>query len=235
MKSWLTSPTVIPKRIVLLMESTVARQLMKTVMVNVSGLVTPANSATVVVALAVAVAIDSHAETLITEVTVLMKIVIGLVMVYAVPRVDPATEIAETLIAEVIVSTSVASGWVLRIRMVNAVSPLSALGAATSTTVAATSARMKAAHGIAALVIAVWCAETLTALTATRARGVDTVIGTVTMVVATSGLAETWTIRAEMNARTMTSALGITAIALADSVVAAAIETATAIPPEINV
>jgi hypothetical protein len=116
---------------------------------------------------------------------------------------------------------------------VNAVSPLSALGAATSTTVAAISARERAAHGIAALVIAFCCAETLTALTAARARRVDTVIGT--MVVATSGLAETWTIRAEKNARTMISALGIAAIALADSVVAAAIETATALPPKINV
>ena len=109
MKSWLTSPTVIPKRIVLLMESTVARQLTKTVMVNVSGLVTPANSATV----AVAVAIDSHAETLITEVIVSMKIAIGLVMVYAAPRVDPATEAAETLLAEVIVSMKIVIGLVV--------------------------------------------------------------------------------------------------------------------------
>ena len=141
---------------------------------------------------------------------------------------------AETSLTEVIVLMKIVSGWV-RIRMVNAVSPVSALGAATSTTVAATSARMKAAHGIATLKIAGWCAETLTALTATRARGVVTVIGTVTIVVATSGLAETWTIRAETNARTMMSALGITAIALADSVVAASIETATALPPKINV
>ena len=104
--------------------------------------------------------------------------------------------------------------------VVNAVSPVSALGAATSTTVAATSARMKAAHGIAALKIAGWCAETLTALTATRARGVDTVIGTVTIVVATSGLAATWTIRAETNARPMMSAIGKTATVVANSTIA---------------
>ncbi|KAK1739338.1 hypothetical protein QTG54_009881 [Skeletonema marinoi] len=126
-----------------------------------------------------------------------------------------ATKTAETLITEVLVKTTIVCGWV-RIRMVNAVSPVSALGAATSTTAAATSARTRAAHGIAALVIAVWCAETLTVLTATRARGVDTVIGTVTIVVATSGLAATWTIRAETNARPMMSAIGKTATVVAN-------------------
>ena len=102
--------------------------------------------------------------------------------------------------------------------VVNAVSPVSALGAATSTTVAATSARTRAAHGIAALVIAVWCAETLKTLTATRARVVDTVFGTV--VIATSGLAATWTIRAETNARPMMSAIGKTATVVANLTVA---------------
>jgi len=102
--------------------------------------------------------------------------------------------------------------------VVNAVSPVSALGAATSTTVAATSARTKAAHGIAALVIAVWCAETLTALTAARARRVDTVFGTV--VIATSGLAATWTTRAETNARPMMSAIGKTATVVANLTIA---------------
>jgi len=115
---------------------------------------------------------------------------------------------AETSLTEVIVLMKIVSG-----RMVNAVSPVSALGAATSTTVAAANARTRAAHGIAALVIAVWCAETLTALTAARARRVDTVFGTV--IIATSGLAETWTIRAETNARPMMSAIGKTATVVA--------------------
>jgi len=175
MKSWLTSPTAIPKRIVKNMVKTVARQLTKTVMVNVSGMITVTN-----VSAAAAAATETTAETSLTEVIVLMKIVSG--------------------------------------RMVNAVSPVSALGAATSTTVAAANARMKAAHGIAALVIAVWCAETLTALTAARARRVDTVFGTV--VIATSGLAATWTTRAETNARPMMSAIGKTATVVANLTIA---------------
>jgi len=146
MKSWLTSPTVKRKRIVDLMESTLARTLKETVEF-VAGMlaVRDANPA----------------------------------------AVAAATETAETFLIEILAKTLIVSGWVLRIRMVNAVSPLSALGAATSTTVAATSARERAAHGIAALVIAVWCAETLTTTAAARARGVDTVIGTVALVIAT--------------------------------------------------
>jgi len=130
------------------MESTVARQLTKTVMVNVSGLVTPANSNPAATAAA-------------------------------------ATETAAAFLIEILVKTAIVSGWVLRIRMVNAVSPESALGAATSTATK-TRARTTAAHGITALVIAVWCAETLTIRAAARARGVDTVIGTV----ATEAIAE---------------------------------------------
>mmetsp|Transcript_13411 Transcript_13411/g.20065 ORF Transcript_13411/g.20065 Transcript_13411/m.20065 type:complete len:184 (+) Transcript_13411:154-705(+) len=179
MKSWLTSPTAIPKRIVKNMVKTVARQLTKTVMVNVSGMITVTN-----VSAAAAAATETTAETSLTEVIVLMKIVSG--------------------------------------RMVNAVSPVSALGAATSTTVAAANARMKAAHGIAALVIAVWCAETLKTLTATRARGVDTVFGTV--VIATSGqvIAATWTILAGASARTIPimSAIGKTATVVANLTIA---------------
>ena len=188
MKSWLNSPIVATKRVVAHMGRALAR-IFKTTAEHVPGMAALAEVVTGTVATttaAVAAATKTTAETSLTEVIVLMKIV---------------------------------SGWV-RIRMVNAVSPVSALGAATSTTVAATSARMKAAHGIAALKIAGWCAETLTALTATRARGVDTVIGTVTIVVATSGLAETWTIRAETNARPMMSAIGKTATVVANSTIA---------------
>ncbi|KAK1739337.1 hypothetical protein QTG54_009880 [Skeletonema marinoi] len=170
------------------------------------------SSAAVLLSAAVAALPGASAATVTTAehvpgMAALAEVVTGAVAVVVAVATAVATAAAtkttaETSLTEVIVLMKIVSGWV-RIRMVNAVSPVSALGAATSTTVAATSARMKAAHGIATLKIAGWCAETLTALTATRARGVDTVIGTVTIVVATSGLAETWTIRAETNARTM--------------------------------
>lgn len=139
--------------------------------------------------------------------------VVAVVVATAVATAAATKTTAETSLTEVIVLMNIVSG-----RMVNAVSPVSALGAATSTTVAAANARMKAAHGIAALVIAVWCAETLKTLTATRARGVDTVFGTV--VIATSGLAATWTIRAETNARPMMSAIGKTATVVANLTIA---------------
>mmetsp|Transcript_21991 Transcript_21991/g.33309 ORF Transcript_21991/g.33309 Transcript_21991/m.33309 type:complete len:195 (+) Transcript_21991:260-844(+) len=137
----------------------------------------------------------------------------------ATPAAAAATETAETFLIEILVKTAVVSGWV-RLRMVHAVSPLSALGAATSTATK-TRARTTAAHGITALVIAVWCAETLT-ITATCARGVDTVIGTVTAqtvaaVIATSSHVTTMTILAAASARTkpIMSAHGIATDALA--------------------
>ncbi len=46
LKSWLPSPTAIPKRIVLIMAKTVAKPLIKTVMVNVSGMAVNALTAT---------------------------------------------------------------------------------------------------------------------------------------------------------------------------------------------
>jgi len=123
-----------------------------------------------------------------------------------------ATETAAAFLIKILVKTAVVSG-----RMVHAVSPLSASGAATLTTVAATSARMKAAHGIAARNIAVWCAETLT-ITATCARGVDTVIGTVRAQTVAAELAKSspvtsLTILAKKCARTVPilSAIGKTA------------------------
>jgi len=167
MKSWLTSPTVKTKRIVDLMESTLARTFKETVEF-VAGMMTLANANPA----AAAAATKTTAETSLTEMIVLMKIV---------------------------------SGWV-RIRILHAVSPLSALGAATSTATK-TRARTTAAHGITALVIAVWCAETLT-ITATCARGVDTVIGTVRAQTVAAELAKsspvaTMTILATASARTI--------------------------------
>jgi hypothetical protein len=126
---------------------------------------------------------------------------------------------AETSLTKVIVFMKIVSGWV-RLRMVNAVSPLSALGAATSTATK-TSAGTTAAHGI--LVIAVWCAESLTTKAAAIARGVDTVIGTVTTEAISEELAKsspvtTMTILAAASARAIPiiSALIKTAADVAD-------------------
>jgi hypothetical protein len=128
-----------------------------------------------------------------------------------------ATETAETFPIEILVKTTIVIGGV-----VNAVSPLSALGAAT-TTATATSARTRAAHGMTTLVIAVWCAESLTTKAAAIARGVDTVIGTVTTEAISEELAKsspvtTMTILAAASARAIPiiSALIKTAADVAD-------------------
>lgn len=132
-----------------------------------------------------------------------------------------ATETAETFLIEILVKTTIVIGGV-----VNAVSPLSALGAATSTATAA-SARTRAAHGIATLVIAVWCAESLTTRAAASARGVDTVIGTVTTEATPEELAKSspvtsLTILAKKCARTVPimSAIGIATANVADWTIA---------------